>query len=112
MAFGGHTVNHPVLANLTPSRQDQEIGNCRRRLVEELGRPVDAFGYPEGRRSSFNDATRASLRAHGYRWAFVSDGGHCRPGHQDLFAVHRTAIEIDLDRRMFEATLALPQVFA
>ncbi|MDP1797304.1 MAG: polysaccharide deacetylase family protein, partial [Planctomycetaceae bacterium] len=29
MSFGGHTVNHPILANITPEAQDYEVGECR-----------------------------------------------------------------------------------
>jgi peptidoglycan/xylan/chitin deacetylase (PgdA/CDA1 family) len=112
MTFGAHTVNHPILANLTPWQQDEEIGQCRLRLIEELDGPIEAFSYPEGRRSSFNDATRRSLRKHGYRWAFISVGGHCRPRHQDVYAVHRASVEGHFDPQLFQATLTLPQLFA
>jgi peptidoglycan/xylan/chitin deacetylase (PgdA/CDA1 family) len=112
MTIGAHTVNHPILANLRPERQRQEIAHCRHRLVEELGEPIEAFSYPEGRQTSFDGSTRTALLEHGYRWAFVSDGGYCRPRFQNTYGVHRVPIEIDTEAPLFDATLVLPQLFA
>lgn len=112
MSFGGHTVNHPILANATADQQDWEVGECQRRLIDELGRPIDAFSYPNGKRGDFNEFTRAALRSHGYRWAFSYSGGHCHPGHQDHFDLPRTAVETDIDLSLFRAKATLPQLFS
>ena len=112
MTFGGHTVTHPILANQSAEQQDWEISECKRRLVEELNEPIFAFSYPVGGRSSFNAFTRASLAYHGFRLAFAYYGSHCRPGHQDLHDICRTAVETDTDRPQFRAVLTLPQLFA
>jgi len=112
MTFGGHTVTHPILANLPVEQQDEEIGECRRRLVEELGEPIDAFSYPVGGPKSFNNATRCSLIRNGFRWGFTYLGGYCHYDQEDRLAVPRTAIETDIDLSMFRALTTLPQVFA
>jgi peptidoglycan/xylan/chitin deacetylase (PgdA/CDA1 family) len=112
MTFGGHTVTHPILANLTAEQQDQEVGMCRQRLVEELGEPIAAFSYPIGGPLSFNDQTRAALVRHGFKWAFTYQGGYCHHGHADHLAMPRTAIETDIDLPIFRAIATLPQVFA
>ncbi len=112
MTFGGHTVNHPILANLSGEQQDEEIGNCRRRLVEELGEPIDAFSYPVGGARSFNSDTRKALVKHGFKWGFTYLGGYCHYGETDLLAIPRTAIETDIDLSMFRAITTLPQIFA
>jgi len=111
MTIGGHTVNHPVLANITPEQQDFEIGECRRRLVDELGESVDAFSYPVGGRDAFNDHTRAALERHGFRWSFTYHGGHQSIADCDALALPRAAIETDIDLPMFRAMLSLPQWF-
>lgn len=67
MTFGGHTVNHPVLANLPAEEQDYEVGECRRRLVAEIGEPIDAFSYPVGGKTAFNEITQRALERHVYR---------------------------------------------
>ena len=112
MTFGGHTVNHPILANTTADQQDWEVGECQRRLIDELGQPIDAFSYPNGKRGDFNEFTRAALRSHGYRWGFGFFGGYCPAGHADRFALCRTAIESDIDLSQFRAISTLPQVFS
>lgn len=112
MTFGGHTVNHPILSNATADQQDWEIGECQRRLSEELGQPIDAFSYPNGQRGDFNEFTRAALRRHGYRWAFSFSGGFCRPGHADRFDLPRTGVEADIEMSQFRATATLPQIFS
>ena len=46
--IGGHTMSHPTLA-LTPiDEQYREIAECRRRLQEALGTPIESFAYPYG----------------------------------------------------------------
>lgn len=112
MTFGGHTVNHPILANATADQQDWEVGECQRRLIDELGGPIDAFSYPNGKRGDFNEFTRAALRSHGYRWAFSYSGGHCHPGHADQFDLPRTAVETEIDLSLFRAKATLPQFFS
>jgi peptidoglycan/xylan/chitin deacetylase (PgdA/CDA1 family) len=112
MTFGGHTVTHPILANLSAEQQDWEISECRRRLVAEVGDPIYAFSFPVGGRSSFNMFTRHSLQVHGFRLAFTYYGTYCRHGHQDLHAISRTAIETDIDSKLFRAVVTLPQLFA
>ena len=63
------------------------MGECQRRLVSELGAPIEAFSYPNGKPSDFNEFTRSALKHYGYRWAFGYSGGYCRPGQQDLLAL-------------------------
>lgn len=111
MTFGGHTVTHPILANATADQQDWEIGECRQRLITEVGQSIDAFSYPNGKQGDFNEFTRAALRHHGYRWAFNFSGGYCHAGQTDHFALPRTAVETDMDLAMFRATATLPQYF-
>lgn len=112
MSFGGHTVTHPILANSTADQQDWEVGECQRRLQSELGVSIDAFSYPNGQSSDFNEFTRAALRQHSYRWGFTFCGGYCRPGQLDHFALPRTAIETEIDLPLFRAAATLPQLFS
>ncbi len=112
MTFGGHTVDHPILANATSDQQDWEVGECRRRLIEELGQPIDAFSYPNGQRGDFNEFTRAALRHYDYRWAFGFFGGYCPPGYADHFALCRRGIETEIDLARFRAITTLPQLFS
>lgn len=111
MSIGGHTVTHPVLSRLDPPSQRYEIGECKRRLEAELGEPVTSFSYPVGSRDAFDDHTRASLREHGFRWAFSYYGGYLSQ-NVDGFNIPRTAVERDVRLAEFRAVTLLPQVFA
>jgi peptidoglycan/xylan/chitin deacetylase (PgdA/CDA1 family) len=112
MTIGGHTVTHPILANMSADQQDWEIGECRQRIQQELAVPVRAFSYPNGTTTSFNEFTRAALQRHGFRWAFSFQGGYCQPGKIDRLALPRTAVETELDSPMFRAVATLPQLFS
>lgn len=112
MSFGGHTVTHPILANISPEAQDYEIGECRRRLMEELGTPITAFSYPVGGKASFDRHSRELLEKHGYEWAFTYIGGLVSHREPDRFSLQRAAVELTVNRPLFRAMLSLPQVFA
>lgn len=111
MNFGGHTVDHPILANVSPEQQEREIGGCQQRLAAELGEPIIAFSYPDGKQLSFNEVTQAAVLKFGYRWAFTFLGGYNRPGQFDETAMTRTAMEVDIDLPTFRAKITLPQIF-
>jgi peptidoglycan/xylan/chitin deacetylase (PgdA/CDA1 family) len=112
MTIGGHTVTHPVLANLPLADQQFEIGECRRRLVQELGEPIDAFSYPVGGRHSFTRETQVIVEQCGYRWGFTYQGGHVCRSRCDRWGLQRAAIETDIDFPLFRAILTLPQWFS
>lgn len=111
MEFGGHTVTHPVLANLSRGEQEHEVRECRSRIEAELGRPISAFSYPVGQRDSFNATTQACLREAGYTWAFSYYGGFSRSAANPL-DLRRVAVESDTSAAMFQGMACLPQVFA
>lgn len=56
---GGHTMTHPVLAELSSHQQFAEISGGRSTLSEILGRPPMAFAYPFGTPADYN---RQSVR--------------------------------------------------
>lgn len=50
IALGAHTASHPILARAPLDVQCDEITKSRATLETWLGRSVDAFAYPNGRR--------------------------------------------------------------
>jgi peptidoglycan/xylan/chitin deacetylase (PgdA/CDA1 family) len=85
---GAHTVTHPRLAGLDPSRCRAELVDARSRLEDELGRPVVHLAYPYG---SFDQAVKAAAAEAGY-----VTGCSTRPGlsgaDDDLLALRRVTI--------------------
>lgn len=112
MTFGGHSVTHPILSRISVEQQDFEVGECRRRLLAELGKPIEAFSYPVGGGGSFNQITTDAVARNGYQWGFTYLGGYLTAGQFDRYALRRTAIETNIGSAMFRSLLALPQFFA
>lgn len=111
MVIGGHTVNHPVLAQLPRQRQWAEVSECGRRFTEEMGEPMRCFSYPVGQRHSFNDDTRECLLKAGVRYAFSYYGGMRTFGDWDDLDVRRIAVERYMNPHWVRAAATLPGVF-
>jgi peptidoglycan/xylan/chitin deacetylase (PgdA/CDA1 family) len=46
--LGAHSVTHPRLDELSPSKIESEVNDSKRHLEQLLGRPVETFAYPYG----------------------------------------------------------------
>ena len=112
MSFGGHTVDHPILARLPPELQEQQIAGCAARLREELGIGLDAFSYPVGSPDSYDETTKAIVRRAGCELAFAFAGGHARACATDSLEVPRMSIDRALSTDEVRAATVLPQLFA
>ncbi|HUR84056.1 MAG TPA: polysaccharide deacetylase family protein [Solirubrobacteraceae bacterium] len=112
MSFGGHTVDHPILARLSPERQDEQVRGCAARLREELGIGLEAFSYPVGSPDAFDATTQAIVRRAGCELAFAFAGGYARRGATDRLAVPRMSVGRELTIDEVRAATVLPQVFA
>jgi peptidoglycan/xylan/chitin deacetylase (PgdA/CDA1 family) len=85
---GAHTVTHPRLAGLSPERCRTELVDGRRRLEDELGRPVLHLAYPFG---SYDDAVQAMAADAGYLTACSTRAGLSGP-EDELLALRRVAV--------------------
>jgi len=54
IAFGAHTVNHPILTGIPLKQAKQEIMQSKKDMEEKLGQPVTSFAYPNGGHRDFN----------------------------------------------------------
>jgi peptidoglycan/xylan/chitin deacetylase (PgdA/CDA1 family) len=85
---GAHSLTHPRLAGLEPSSLRAELVDARRRLEDELGRPVVHLAYPYG---AFDQTVQAAAAEAGYVTACST-----RPGRSvvadDLLALHRVSV--------------------
>lgn len=71
MEIGGHSVTHPNLATLSLERLQSELGDCKRKLQDDLGIEVRHFAYPGGR---FNQLVVEQCERTGYQSAVCSIG--------------------------------------
>ena len=98
MAFGSHTVNHPILALLSDEEIAFELSESKRHIEEQIDTTIDSFAYPNGRLEDFNPRVQYLLQHHGYRCAVTTVWG-MNSRCDDPFAWKRTpAWETDIDR--------------
>jgi peptidoglycan/xylan/chitin deacetylase (PgdA/CDA1 family) len=93
MAMGSHTHSHPVLSQLEPQRQLEELTRSRSILKEKLGVDPNVLAYPVGARTSFTDQTQRAARDAGYRAAFSFYGGANLPGKTSPYDVNRIGVD-------------------
>lgn len=67
--IGGHTINHAMLAALSPVDQETEICGGMTRIEQILGKPVTSFSYPFGSATDFTAETIRILQKVGIRYA-------------------------------------------
>jgi peptidoglycan/xylan/chitin deacetylase (PgdA/CDA1 family) len=91
LSVGGHTVSHPSLTTLGPAEARAEVVECRKRLEDELGRPVTTFAYPFGMERDWNGLVREVVREAGYVGACTALPGVVRDGG-DAYALARALV--------------------
>jgi peptidoglycan/xylan/chitin deacetylase (PgdA/CDA1 family) len=106
MQIGAHTVNHPILARLSPQAAADEIGRSRDTLQSLLGERVGLFAYPNGKPGGdyLPDVHPPMLRELGFDAAVSTAWGASRRG-DDSFQIKRFT-PWDTARRAFGLRLA------
>lgn len=87
VAFGSHTLTHPMLRSLRLDRLQGELRDSRSLIEERLGRAAEFFAYPDGEHHA---AAREFVRAY-YRAGFICARQSVEPG-VDLHLVPRLAM--------------------
>jgi peptidoglycan/xylan/chitin deacetylase (PgdA/CDA1 family) len=94
--IGSHTVEHPILACVPPSRLATELRASKVVIERETGRECFCFAYPNGSHQDFTPATAEAVRQAGYEFAFTLMGKVCRQ-HADPMLFDRIWIPGRLD---------------
>lgn len=90
--IGGHTMNHPRLAQLSEAHQRDEISGSKRALEEQLGFRIEAFAYPFGSALDYTGTSRAIVRESGYAFA-VSNRFGVNTARADRWALRRIWVD-------------------
>ena len=69
ISLGAHTMTHPHLTGLDPSRLEDEVAESGRRIEAETGRRPAAFAYPYG---AVNETVLTVVARH-YEWACTTE---------------------------------------
>ncbi|GAD00356.1 polysaccharide deacetylase family protein [Agarivorans albus] len=83
--IGGHTLNHPKLAELSEPEQQHQIEQNKKDLESLLGRELTTFAYPYGNHSQ---QTKQLAKQAGYAYTVATDSGPIGL-HQDLQQIRR-----------------------
>lgn len=85
---GSHTLNHPILPQISPELAANEIRDSRDVLEQIAGAPVTAFCYPYGK---FTPALAQCVREAGYRSATTTARGLVR-SDDELYTLPRVGV--------------------
>ena len=86
--FGGHTVNHVRLPQLSDEEANMEIKNCKSIIEDKLGTPCPFFAYPYG---LFDERHVKAVEQAGYEVACSTRSGFNNPD-TDPFRLRRLEI--------------------
>jgi len=85
VAFGGHTLHHPILSSLINKDEVcQEIAGCRSLLEQKLGQAPRIFAYPHGGIEHIGVNGILAVRRSGYQWAMTTIPGSNTPDSHPL----------------------------
>lgn len=103
--FGAHTVTHPMLSNIQDPRElTREIADSKRRIEDEIRRPVLHFCYPYGCWEDFNEETVRVVQESGFQTAVVAEPGLNGPDAHP-FKLTRIPVDATLQKFYFQEAL-------
>ena len=108
--FGGHTVTHPILSQVSEARIEEEVRQSKRDIEERLGTKVFAFAYPVGEESSYGEAARRAVANAGYNFAVSYREGTVAADGFDRYALPRIRVEAAYSHKVFRANLMFPRL--
>ena len=94
VSFGGHTMNHPILAYLScPEEVRREVADCRAVMAQRLNHPVRVFAYPVGKPEHIGELAPQVVREAGYNWAVTTTKGFAT-AQDDPYQLRRVLIDV------------------
>lgn len=87
--FGGHTLTHPSMVELSPEELEKEIIENKRDIEKIIGEKIITFAYPYGHKSK---RVEKAVRDAGYIFAVSTDTGTGFIG-ENPYDIRRTAID-------------------
>jgi peptidoglycan/xylan/chitin deacetylase (PgdA/CDA1 family) len=92
--MGAHTLNHPILANLSNEATAKEIRGSKELIEEKLSISVSNFAYPNGKLGDINDFIVKETEKH-YKTAVTTIYGINFSG-SDLMLLKRIGMAYDM----------------
>ena len=83
--IGGHTINHPILKQMTEQSAEREITECRDWVTTVTGSAPSSFAYPNGRTSTdYDERHVAMVSKAGFQAAASTDWGLAKATNHPL----------------------------
>ncbi|MBA2678728.1 MAG: polysaccharide deacetylase family protein [Ktedonobacteraceae bacterium] len=93
ISFGGHTMNHPVLAYLSdPTEAEYEVNRCRTVLEQHLDHSIRLFAYPVGQLEHIGRSGPLIVQKAGFAWAVTTIEGFNMPDTSP-YLLHRFVLD-------------------
>lgn len=86
--IGAHTISHPDLGATSSDDARREIRDSKQHVESELGRKIEAFAFPFGKRESCPIEVSQIVRDAGYSCCCLGYGGKVGPD-SELFRLNR-----------------------
>jgi peptidoglycan/xylan/chitin deacetylase (PgdA/CDA1 family) len=112
MEVGSHGVHHRMLAKLPVEDMRQEVFESKAAIEREIAARVDVLSYPVGGPDAYDAEVIQAVRDAGYRMACSYQAGAEHAPDARRYRLRRIPVERQMDDAWFEATMALPEVFA
>jgi peptidoglycan/xylan/chitin deacetylase (PgdA/CDA1 family) len=91
--FGAHTASHPILTRISIEQVREELEKSKKRIEEEIKKPVISFAYPNGQGGDFSPQVIDAVSKAGIKVAFS-----LLPGPTRYSTVRKNPLQI---RRIF-----------
>jgi peptidoglycan/xylan/chitin deacetylase (PgdA/CDA1 family) len=113
--MGAHTASHPILTRISVEEAASEISRSKRRIEDELNKPVTSFAYPNGQLSDFNREIEERVQQAGLEAAFTLLSGPTRYATvaRQPFAIRRIFLSHEDNFSRFVAKLTgIPRIIS
>jgi hypothetical protein len=64
--FGAHTVNHPILTQISLKQAEHEILHSKKDIEKKLNKTITTFSYPNGLANDYNSEIIKVLKKYGF----------------------------------------------
>ena len=96
ITIGAHTINHPILSNISTYQAKEEIAHSKKIIEKQLKHSIDHFSYPFGEEIHVSSREFDLAETAGFSSSFTTNIGHLFPEHiKHLHSLPRMGISFD-----------------
>lgn len=104
-AIGSHTVEHPILARLSPQELDRELRQSKAAVQRQLDAECPWIAYPNGEADDVTEQVIQSAKQAGYKTGFMLTGRR-NSRSTDPLRLDRVSVSARAPTRVFHASIS------